>query len=83
MKLADKYEGVKIVTICPGACDSGLWDQEKRDLVNFDAMESLKPDDVAAAMIDLIQDKKYPGGTCLEIMPNNGPKTRVIPEWVS
>lgn len=32
-------------------------------------------------MIDLVQEGKYKGGTVLEIMPNNGPKTRVVPEW--
>ena len=81
LKLAEKYEGIKIVSVCPGAVDSRLWDQEKRDLVNFSAIESLQPDDVAKVMIDLVQEGKYVGGTCLEIMPNNGPQTRVIPEW--
>lgn len=38
-------------------------------------------DDVAKEMINLVQDGKYGGGTVLEIMPNNGPKTRVVPEW--
>jgi hypothetical protein len=32
-------------------------------------------------MINLVQDGKYGGGTVLEIMSNNGPKTRVVPEW--
>lgn len=32
-------------------------------------------------MIDLVQEGKYKGGTVLEIMPNKGPKTRVVPEW--
>ena len=80
MKLAEKYEGVKIVTICPGACDSGLWTKEKRELVNFKDIESLKPDDVAKAMIELVVEGKHVGGTCMEIMPNSGPKTRVLPE---
>ena len=38
MKLAEKYEGIKIVTICPGAVDSNLWDKEKREQVHFDEM---------------------------------------------
>jgi len=81
MKFAEDYEGVKIVTICPGACDSGLWTKEKREQVNFSSMEVLQADDVAKAMIDLVQKGEYVGGTCLEIMPNKGAQTRVIPEW--
>lgn len=76
MKLAEKYEGVKIVTVCPGAVDSGLWDKDKREQVNFSAMESLKPDDIAKVMVDLVQEGKYVGGTCMEVMPRDGPKTR-------
>jgi len=81
LKLTEKYEGIKVVAICPGAVDSPLWTAERRERVNFGKLETLAPDDVAKAMIDLVQDGKYGGGTCLEIMPNNGPKTRVIPEW--
>lgn len=44
-------------------------------------MEALAPDDVAKEMINLVQDGKYGGGTLMEIMPNNGPKTRIVPEW--
>lgn len=74
MKLLDKYEGIKVCTICPGAVDSPLWDAEKRERTKFDQVESLKPDEVAAAMIDLVQNSKYPGGTLLEIMARDGPK---------
>jgi short-subunit dehydrogenase len=74
MKLLDKYEGIKVVTICPGAVDSPLWDADKRERTHFNEVESLKPDEVAAAMIELVQDGKYGGGTLLEIMANNGPK---------
>lgn len=100
MELAERYEGVKVVTICPGAVDSPLWSDEKRKQVNFEQFEKLTPDDVAKVMIDvsdspddrdvlhcvnrptqLVQDGKYGGGTAIEIMPNNGPKTRVIPKW--
>ena len=55
MKLLEKYEGIKCVSILPGAVDSPLWSQEKRDRVKFDKVESLKPDDVAKAMIDLVR----------------------------
>lgn len=81
MKLAEKYEGVKIVTICPGAVDTPLWSQERRDQTGFDSIEALTPDDVAKVMIELAQQGKYKGGTVLEIMPHGGPKTRVVPEW--
>lgn len=81
MKLAEKYEGIKIVTICPGAVDTPLWSQEKREATNFASIEALQPDDVAKSMVDLVIEGKYKGGTVLEIMPNNGPQTRVVPEW--
>ena len=81
MALADKYEGVKVVTICPGAVDTPLWTSDRRQRVAFHDIESLTPDNVANSMIDLVQDGKYPGGTVLEIMANNGVKTRVVPEW--
>ena len=81
MKLADQYEGVKVVTICPGAVDTPLWTSDRRSRVAFHDIEALSPDQVAEAMIDLVQEGKYGGGTVLEIMPNNGPKLRVIPEW--
>lgn len=81
MKLSEQYEGVKIVTICPGAVDTPLWTADRRERVAFQDIESLTPDDVAKEMINLVQEGKYGGGTALEIMPNNGPKTRVIPEW--
>lgn len=81
MELAERYEGVKVVTVCPGAVDSPLWDAEKRKQVNFENFEALQPDDIAVAMIDLVQEGKYGGGTALEVMSNNGPQRRVIPKW--
>lgn len=81
MDLLEKYEGIKVVTICPGAVNTPLWSPEKRQRVNFDQVEALEPDDVAKSMIDLVQEGKYGSGTILEIMPNQGPKTRVIPKW--
>ncbi|KAK5165701.1 uncharacterized protein LTR77_008624 [Saxophila tyrrhenica] len=81
MKFLEKYEGIKVVTICPGAVDTPLWTEEKRTRSNFESIEALRPDDVAKAMIDLVMEGKYKSGTVLEIMPNNGPKTRVVPEW--
>jgi hypothetical protein len=81
LKLAEKYEGVKVVTICPGAVDTPLWEEERRKQVNFSSVESLRPDEVAKVMIELAQEGKYKGGTVLEVMANNGPKTRIIPEW--
>ncbi|KAK3710342.1 hypothetical protein LTR37_010408 [Vermiconidia calcicola] len=81
MKMAEKYEGVKVVTVCPGAVDTPLWTSDRRERVAFGDIQSLAPDDVAKAMVDLVQEGKYVGGTVLEIMQNDGPKTRVVPEW--
>jgi short-subunit dehydrogenase len=55
LKLLEKYEGIKVVTILPGAVDSPLWSEEKRERTQFNKVESLKPDEVAKAMIDLVK----------------------------
>ena len=81
IKIATNFLFDKVVTICPGAVDTPLWSPDRRERVAFHNIESLSPDDVAKEMINLVQDGKYGGGTVLEIMPNNGPKTRVVPEW--
>ena len=52
MKHLEKYEGIKIVTVCPGAVDSPFWTPEKRESTNFASIQSLKPDNIAEAMID-------------------------------
>ena len=65
---------------CPGAVDTPLWLADRREQVAFDTIPSLKPDQVAAEMINLIQEGKYVGGTVLELLENDGPKTRVVPE---
>lgn len=54
LRLLDKYEGIKVVTILPGAVDSPLWSEDKRERTHFNEIESLKPDEVAKAMIDLV-----------------------------
>jgi short-subunit dehydrogenase len=54
LRLLEKYEGIKVVTILPGAVDSPLWTEEKREWTQFNKVESLKPDEVAKAMIDLV-----------------------------
>ena len=54
LRLLEKYEGIKVVTILPGAVDSPLWSEEKRERTQFNKVESLKPDEVAKAMIDLV-----------------------------
>jgi len=81
MELAERYEGIKIVTVCPGAVDTPLWDEYQRKRVKFETFEALQPDDIAAAMIDLVQEGKYGGGTALEVIANKGPQRRVIPKW--
>jgi short-subunit dehydrogenase len=55
LRLLEKYEGIKVVTILPGAVDSPLWTEEKRERTQFNKVESLKPDEVAKAMIDLVR----------------------------
>jgi hypothetical protein len=43
-----------------------------------EASNSITPDAVAASMITLIEDAKYPGGSCMEVA---GSGTRILEIW--
>ena len=55
MKPLEEYEGIKIVTILPGAVDSPLLNEEQRTKTGYDKIEKLSTDEVAKAMIDLVR----------------------------
>ncbi|KAI9792870.1 MAG: hypothetical protein M1835_007628 [Candelina submexicana] len=78
MAAADRLEGVKIVAICPGVVRTPLWTEEKTSQFSVRDIPSNTTAEVADAMVDLIQDGKYAGGTVLEITVAG---TRVIPLW--
>ncbi|KAF1815478.1 NAD(P)-binding protein [Eremomyces bilateralis CBS 781.70] len=80
MALADKYEGIKIVTICPGVVKTPLWTDRDDYMKQFGISDklSLTPEYIADTMMDIIQQGRYPGGTVLEVRLEG---TRVIHEW--
>lgn len=57
-----------------------LWTKhpEKTKQYGYETSDSVAASDVAEAMLLLVQDERYAGGTVLEITAMG---TRVIPEW--
>jgi hypothetical protein len=78
MKDTEALTGVKITTICPGAVMTPLFDPQK--IKQFSASENrlLTPAVCAKHLLELLQEKKYPCGSVLEVTLQG---TRVIPEW--
>ncbi|KAJ5629472.1 NAD(P)-binding protein [Penicillium herquei] len=80
MAPCEELEGVKITAMCPCVVKTPLWtDQPKRmEQFNIDDAEFVTAVQVGEAMIKLVEDGQYKGGTVLEITASG---TRVIPEW--
>ncbi|KAJ5713997.1 NAD(P)-binding protein [Penicillium malachiteum] len=76
----EELEGVKITAICPCLVRTPLWtDQSERmEQFSIDDAETVTAAQVGKAMITLVEDGQYKGGTVLEITAFG---TRVIPEW--
>lgn len=57
-----------------------LWTNQPEKMVQFglNESESVTPMDVGEAILSLVEDGQYEGGTVMEITPYG---TRVIPEW--
>ncbi|OAG36491.1 hypothetical protein AYO21_09298 [Fonsecaea monophora] len=82
MKNAQSINGVKVVAVAPGKVHTPMWteDDDKLKQFNYDAGRANTPDEVAAAMVDLIVEERYTGGTILQ-MTKSG--TRVVEDnWV-
>jgi len=77
MKDSEEFTGVKITTICPGLVNTPLV-EDKKTQFSFTEEKALTPDQVATGMISLLESKKYPCGTVLEISTAG---LRDIPEW--
>src|SRR5689334_15702239 len=77
MKDSEEFTGVKITTILPGLVDTPLV-EDKKTQFSFSKAKALTPDQVATGMVSLLESKKYPCGTVLEISTGG---LRVIPEW--
>ncbi|WPG99277.1 Hypothetical protein R9X50_00209000 [Acrodontium crateriforme] len=71
MSQADIDENIKIVAICPGLVTTPLWTREEAkpqwEQFSFVADDCLTPQEVAVAMVSLVEDSKYKGGTLLSI----------------
>jgi len=71
MAQADKDEDCKIVCICPGMVSTPLWtgDQAKDVAKQYSYTDDIcvTPDQVAEAMLEMVQSKEYPGGSLLSI----------------
>ncbi|KEQ91741.1 hypothetical protein AUEXF2481DRAFT_32714 [Aureobasidium subglaciale EXF-2481] len=69
MAPAESLNGVKVVCLCPGIVDTPLWQTREGLSEQFSVSDkvSITPEDVAAAMVDLIVNEKYKGGTVLKV----------------
>lgn len=68
---ADVAEGVKIVCICPAVVRTPLWEDRVDDRAEEfrygqEGMPSHTPEEVAEAMLRLVEERQYRGGTVLK-----------------
>lgn len=72
---ADGVEGIKVVCICPGLVATPLWktpgEERARDYLHRQGEENPinTPDEIAEAMMRLVEEGKYRGGTVLMKRP--------------
>jgi hypothetical protein len=55
-----------------------LFDEQKIKQYSIRAQRFLTPEACADRILDLLQEKKFPCGTVLELTPNG---ERLVPEW--
>ena len=68
--------GIKVVAVAPGMVRTPLWtdNPDKMKAISDDDV-ILEPEELAMAMLMLVESDDYPGGTVLEVLKN---KTRVV-----
>lgn len=68
--------GIKVVAVSPGMVNTPLW-TDNPDKMKAIGEEDviLEPEELAEAMLTLVESGSYPGGTVLEVLKN---KTRVV-----
>ncbi|KAH7137418.1 hypothetical protein B0J13DRAFT_528053 [Dactylonectria estremocensis] len=77
---AEKYQGVRVVAVCPGIVSTPQW-TTGAPAERFKRMEGIAvtPESVAQAIHEVVtQPAKYPGGTVLEVLSVG---SRIVPEW--
>ncbi|KAK4898818.1 hypothetical protein LTR27_003549 [Elasticomyces elasticus] len=71
MAPADADENFKVVTICPGMVSTPLWtgEQAKDVHAQFSYTDDvcIMPEEVAQAMVEMVEQGKYGGGSLLEV----------------
>ena len=71
MGQADEDENVKIVCICPGMVATPLWTRDDaahvREQFSYADDLAVQPEEIAQAMQEMIEEKKYSGGTLIEV----------------
>jgi NAD(P)-dependent dehydrogenase (short-subunit alcohol dehydrogenase family) len=63
--------GIKVVAVAPGMVNTPLWTDypEKMKAVSWNKQDVvLEPEEVAEAMVRLVEGAQYPGGTVLEVL---------------
>jgi 3-hydroxybutyrate dehydrogenase len=73
--LHEEY-GIKVVAVSPGMVKTPLWTEHPEKMRGLAAQdEFLTPEEMAEAMITVVESDKYLGGTVLEVIKN---RTRVV-----
>ncbi|OJJ57266.1 hypothetical protein ASPSYDRAFT_206475 [Aspergillus sydowii CBS 593.65] len=73
----DAEEGIKVVAICPGSVLTPLFTTTLRDQWNVKEENALLPEEVATAMVELVESSEYPGGSIVRVDKERG--MRLIP----
>ncbi|KAK5122449.1 hypothetical protein LTR85_004033 [Meristemomyces frigidus] len=75
MAQADVDEDCKIVCVCPGVVATPLWTSDAaKDVAKqygYNDEMSITPEEVAEAMMEMVQSGEYPGGSLLEVSKGN------------
>jgi len=80
MAALEDMEGIKVTAVAPGLVRTPLWTDhpDKMKQFGYGQTNSNSPEDVADAMMDLITNGKYPGGSCMEVSIKG---TRILGTW--
>ncbi|GAM40134.1 hypothetical protein TCE0_034r12244 [Talaromyces pinophilus] len=80
MKDAEKYQGVRIMAVCPGIVSTPQWTTgAPAERLKLMEKIAITPEHVAQSIHEVITEPaKYAGGTVLEVLASG---CRILPEW--